>query len=417
MNKIKIYIFLLVLLFALLFVIEATKPKAIDWTPSFNRNHKKPWGTYILFRELKKLFAGSHIEAVRTTPYERLKYLYPDTDSGKDDEDTIYEYQAYLFINNYVNIDKESVDKLLAFVRRGNTVFISATGIGHYLQDTLHFTIKSKYYYSVKDTLKKELYFTNPALRQEKFLFNKGFETTYLDSLDLVTSTVLGYHKLKGEEYVNFAKINYGKGSFFIHLQPYAFTNYHLLKDNHSLYASNALSYIDANTILWDTKIKTGTDISKSSLRFILSHPPLKWAWRLMWLGMILFVIFRAKRKQRIVPVIEKLPNTSVAFAKTIGNMYFNNGEPRDIIIKKINFFLEDIRNRYLIDTQHLNEEFIKRLHRKTGIPKEEIERMVKYIVHLKRKSNPGENNLIILNKFINQFYQKSNPNGRKFSK
>jgi len=386
----------------LLFAIEATKPKPIDWSPSFNRNHKKPWGTYILFRELKNIFKNSDVETVNQTPYERLKYKFYNKPN-----DTSNLKKAYFFINDYVNIDKESVNKLLPFVENGNTVFISATGINSYLKDTLHFKTKYKYFYEINDSVKKEMYLTNKKLQQEKFFFNKGFKGIYLDSLDAKTSTILGYNFFKDKQYTNFARIKYGKGYFYIHMQPYAFTNYHLLKDNHHLYASNVLSYIDTDKILWDANFKSGTDISRSSLRFILSHPPLKWAWRLAWLGIIVFIFFRAKRKQRIVPIINKPENTSIAFAKTIGNMYFNEGKPKDIIDKKITFFLETIRTRYLMDTQKLNSEFIKRLHHKTGVDKEEIERLIFLIRNLQKEENPREQKLIILNKLLEKFYKK----------
>ena len=402
MNKLKIYIFLFVLLFALLFAIEATKPKPIDWSPSFNRNHKKPWGTFILYNELKNLFKDSAIETVTVSPYEKLKYQYYDTEI-----DSVTPKKAYIFINDYLNMDEESVNKLLDFVKNGNTVFIATSGMPDYLKDTLHFKTKYKYFYTINDSLKKELGFTNKKLQQERFFFNKGFEATYIDSLDAKTSTILGFNYFKDNSYINYAKIKFGEGKFLINMQPKAFTNYHLLKDNHHLYASNALSYIDAKTILWDAKIKSGTDISRSSLRFILSHPPLKWAWRLAWLGVIIFIIFRAKRRQRVVPIIEKLPNTSVAFAKTIGNMYYNEGQPKDIINKKINFFLEDIRNRYLLDTQNLDAEFIKRLHHKTGIDKAEIEKLIHFIINLNTNDNPKEHKLITLNKFLENFYSK----------
>jgi len=401
MGKIKIYIFLFVLLLGLLFVIEVTKPKPIDWSPSFNRNHKKPWGTFILYNELKNIFKGAKIESVKKSPYEKLKYQYYNLDS-------LQNKTTYLFVNDNVNIDEESLNQLLKFVANGNDVFIAATRMSNYLKDTLHFKTKYKYFYGINDSVKKELYFTNKKLQQEKFYFKKGFESTYIDSLDAKTSTILGFNFYDDDAYTNFAKIKYGKGNFYIHMQPYAFTNYHLLKDNHHIYASNALSYIDSDNIFWDSKIKSGTDISRSSLRFILSHPSLKWAWRLAWLGIIIFIIFRAKRRQRVVPIIKKLPNTSVAFAKTIGNMYYNEGEPKDIINHKIKFFLEDIRNKYLLDTQNLDQDFIKRLHYKTGIDKVDIERLINYINKLKNEYQIGENNLITLNKLLDKFYNKT---------
>ncbi len=399
MGKLKIYIFLFILMVGLLFVVEYNKPKPIDWTPSFNRNHKRPWGTFVLFKELKNIFPDTKIEIIKKTPYELLRYKYYGKNESK---------KAYILLNNNLDIDKKSFEKLLKFTQKGNTVFMATASIPKFILDTLKFKIKKSYFYSYKDSAKKEMYLTNKYLKKEKFIYNKGFKSIYFDSLPANTATILGYHNYKKKDFINYAKIKFGKGEFYIHLQPYAFTNYHLLKENHHKYATNALSYINVDKIYWDSKIKADLDISDNKLRYILKQPALKWAWRLSWLGIIIFIIFRAKRKQRIVPIIEKLPNTSIAFAKTIGNMYFNQGKPKDIINKKIIFFLEYIRNTYLLDTQNLNDEFRKRLYHKTGVPKEEINRLINYIIELQNRDEPQEHALVTLNKLIEKFYKKT---------
>jgi hypothetical protein len=77
---------------------------------------------------------------------------------------------------------------------------------------------------------------------------------------------------------------------------------------------------------------------SKSSqflLRFILSNPALKYAWWVLLGGLALFIFFNAKRKQRIVPIVEPLKNNSVDFVKSIGNLYLQEGDFHDMMSKK----------------------------------------------------------------------------------
>jgi len=398
MNKLKIYIGLFILLLGILFFLEAKKPKPIDWSPSFNKEHKRPWGSYILYQELPTIFENSIIENVEVTAYEKLKILYYDDQKS-----------TYLFINDILNIDKESSEEILDYVYTGNAVFMAANSFPEFLSDTLSFKVKNEYYYSFNDTIKKQLYFANDKLNpKEKLLYNKGFESYYFDELNKETTTVLGYHNLNEKEFINFVKIDYGQGEFLINLQPYAFTNFNMLKENHANYVTSAFSYIKTDKILWDNHNKSGLEYVNNDLRFILSKPALKWAWRLSILGILIFIVFRAKRQQRIIPIIKKLPNTSIAFAKTIGNLYYQEGEPKDIISKKITFFLEYLRNTYLLDTQNLNTEFKKRLHHKTGVPKEEINRLIDYIITLTNTSDPRENSLVTLNKIIDKFHQKT---------
>ena len=73
-----------------------------------------------------------------------------------------------------------------------------------------------------------------------------------------------------------------------------------------------------------------------------------------------------------------------------------------------ITYFLEHIRNVYMLDTQNLNSDFKKRLHRKTGLPKEEINRLIDYIVIQQKSATIKEYALVILNKHIENFYTKT---------
>lgn len=401
MKRIKIYIGILVLLLVVFFILESKKPKAIDWSPSFNKEHKRPWGTYILFQELNKLLPNATIESTEVTPYEQLisKNYY----SNKS---------AYLFINNMLNIDKESLEELLFYVEEGNSVFMASQYFPERLMDTLNFTTDKtyNYYYYSKDSIKRSLSFVNKNLNNDdhEYNYNKGFENHYFNKLNKENTTVLGYSYVKDTEYINFVKIKFGSGNFYLNLQPYAFTNFNMLKDNHYEYIAKSFSYIKEDKVFWDNNNKSGITYINNKLRFILSKPALKWAWRIFWLSIIIFIIFKAKRKQRIVPIIEEEQNTSMAFAKTIGDLYYNEGNPKDIVNKKITFFLEYIRNTYLLDTQLLNDDFKKRLHLKTGVPKDEINRLINYISNLSNTSEIQENSLVTLNKLINKFYKKT---------
>src|SRR4030095_15629147 len=123
-----------------------------------------------------------------------------------------------------------------------------------------------------------------------------------LSKIDTLTTTVLGYQGEDKKKYANFIKVPYKEGNFFIHLQPVAFTNYHLLKDNHDEYAQKVLAYLPKGQIYWAVKDQDGLLASGSPLRYVLSQPALRWAWYLFLGGMLIFMIFNAKRRQRIIP-------------------------------------------------------------------------------------------------------------------
>ena len=119
---------------------------------------------------------------------------------------------------------------------------------------------------------------------------------------------------------------------------------------------------------------------------------------------MLLFAIFTAKRKQRIVPVIEPLRNKSVEFVRSVGNLYLQEGDFHDMMAKKAQYFLYKIRTELLIDTHILDENFIKKLHLKTGKPIERIQEAVEYI---NKAQNPNaqvqKKDLVRMNEVVDE--------------
>lgn len=463
MNKVtKIYIVVFFVLMLGLVANDASQPKPIDWSNTFSTQHKKPFGLYVFSREIKNLFPDAYIENIKQSPYlflkEELGYdientdesyenatvteiynqeaeytdsTYVDSDNYTNDtiveqsEDTVIDntenddyVMNYLFVAKDINLDDTSAEYLLTFVAEGNTAFISSHSFPEMLLDTLQTELKYDYYAPVelndstgiKGITKPEEYtFTlaNSNIDNQEYKFDKGVESIYFSELDSATTTVLGYQKLRKVKKINFIKVAYGNGFFYLHTQPHAFTNYYLLGKS-SQYAASVLSYITADDIYFNVQNDANYQTTDNALRFVFSQPTLKKAWLLAIVGIVIFMIFKAKRKQRIIPIIEKLPNTSIQFAQTIGNLYFQEQQPEALVRKKILFFLEYVRNTYLLNTQNLNDDFKKKLQSKTGIPQIEINRLVDYIIKLNNKKDIKESYLVLLHQMLENFYQKS---------
>jgi len=113
-------------------------------------------------------------------------------------------------------------------------------------------------------------------------------------------------------------------------------------------------------------------------------------------------MIFNAKRRQRIVPIKKPLQNTTVDFTKTIGNLYFQEGDHSNLIDKKIIYFLEKVRQEFMLDTTKLDTDFIKKLQQKSGKDYADVERVV-YLINQHRKNHftSIENDLIDINDAI----------------
>ncbi len=396
-KSLKVYLTVLVLLVIGAVLFELSKPVPVNWTPSFNEKHTTPYGLQIFRDELPGLFKDHPVKNIYVTPYEYFDSFYNPSDS-------LYDISgSYVYVNASYNLDEISTQELLYFADHGNSIFISAGDLPELLQDSLKFTLQ--YNYNLKGDA--TLSFSNPQFNSDSIYISKGLNHTYFTSLDSVNTTVLGYQDFD-KKTINFVKINYGWGSFYLHTQPYVFTNYHLLKENHFTYTEAVLSYLPDATVYFDSANNKGATLGSSPLRFIFSQPALKWAWYLLLLTLVTFLIFNAKRKQRVVPIRKPLPNTTVDFTKTIANLYYETKDHKNMIDKKITYFLAKIRSDYLIHTDILDEQFANKLALKTGKPKAVVLKLINLIVYLQKKKAYSEAHLIDLNKQIEEFYTEN---------
>lgn len=398
MNKtVKIYIVLLVLIIIGVAAIEFSKPKPINWSQTYNESHKIPYGTFILHNQLKTLFPKSEVKNIRVTPYEYFDAFYSW-------EDSLYHTTGtYMLINNFASLDEVSSQELMDYASHGNDVFMSTNYPPPNLLDSLQIDVTNNY--SFKGSASFSL--VNPVFKKDSITIKKGLENYFFSKLDSAKTTVLGYQKFDSIKRINYVKVAHGFGHIYLHLQPVAFTNYHLLKKNNKKYAAAVLSYLGNNTIHFDSRNKVGEDLGYSPLRFILKTPQLRWAWYLALLTLICFIIFNAKRKQRIVKVIKPHENTTIAFTKTIGNLYYETKDHNTIIDKKITYFLEYLRREFYLDTQLLDDKFIKNLSLKSNKNKDDIKKLINIILQLKAKRYCEEGDLLRLNKAIEAFYSK----------
>jgi hypothetical protein len=383
---------IVVVLALVLTLVDASQPKQVNWEPSYSARDKMPFGLYVLDAESEKLFEGDSVIKYWKTPYELLDAQYDAALKRYKVKGTVLE------ISNNDNIDIESVNELIYFAEQGNTVMLSMKNFPAQLLDTLR--VETGYGNLLKDSVKINIA-TTP---RDYYGVRYGLGTGYFSKLPGKDSVkVLGYQSQGLNDYPNFIEAKFGRGRFLLHTQPAVFTNYYLLKRDYFNYVQMALSYIPRGTVYWrnDYANTNFFEDPDSKLRYIMSQPGLKWAWRLFLWGILLFMLFNGRRKQRIMPIIEPVKNTTVDFAKTIGNLYYQEGDHHTIIEKKIVYFLEHIRTEYRIETAQLNEEFIQKLHLKSGKPAEDVRAAVNLIQQFRHSKASTANDVVAINNAI----------------
>ncbi|WP_405604876.1 hypothetical protein [Polaribacter sp. Asnod1-A03] len=376
-----------------------------DWEENFKEKEKSPFGNYIIYNEASQLLGKSHVTLLKQNIYDYL---------------VINSVIDSLETKNYVSIKNagykypvEVVPEFLDFVAKGNNVFLAFNQFKDTLKSALHFSTNNLddnvFSISRLKKLKGELSFKNTQFSKSSFNFDRNLRRNYFLEYDENTTTVLGTIKVDGESVPNFIRINHGKGAFFLNLHPIAFTNYNLLNGK-EVYAANALSYLpNKKRTLWDPQIKSSKYVNQKEddnniFKFFLEHPTLKWFLFVSLIGLLLFLLFNARRKQRPIPVIEPLKNSTVAFTQTIANLYLKEEDHKNLVDKKIAYFLEKVRTKYLLNTSNLNNDFIDKLASKSGNDIQKTKYLVNTIITLNKKIECSKEQLIVLHKMIEKF-------------
>lgn len=377
--------------------------KKLNERVSLWRNDKIPYGTFYAYENLSRIFPDASIEISKKSPDRSRGLNLSDlSDNYLPDKGP----SAHIIISPQVMPDEAELKALLNYVGEGNHIFISSFSIGSDLLDTLHLEASNSGYYNSIDSLTVNI--TNPVTYDSiSFTYPGKAYDNFFESFDTSITNIAGKDK-EGE--INYVKITYESGgSISVHLAPMAFTNFFLLHRNNKEYYDNALSYLpkDLELIKWDDYFRnraSGNNAGFSKLSPFLNDRILKWAF---WLVVILFgfiYLFQSKRRQSIVPVIAPVKNASLDFVKTIGRLYFQRKDNKNLALKMSAHFLENVRNRYNLPTSVLNEDFENKLTYKSDYDKTAIHNIVYTIKTLPDQLSITDEELLAFNNKLEKF-------------
>jgi hypothetical protein len=392
-KEIKILILLLVIVIVSIFYSSKNDREKLNWFESYYQDHKIPFGTYVLFNELENLYQDSEIETVNDPPYE---FMNKNQDKG-----------LYIFINENIAPDEKEILKMKEFVSKGNDIFISSHSI---LFDTLGF--ETRFFVSSKfdDTCVFSL--SNTSLAGENFWFDRPASYSVLKKIDTLNSVVLGEssfrQNLKTLSGINFVKFKYGKGNFYFHTVPEVFTNYFILDSLNFKYTLGILSHLgQPENIYWDSYYKNGKNKNISAFSYVLNKDSLRWAFYFLLFGVLVFVFFESKRKQRIIPVIEAVKNQTLEFARTVSDMYYDKSNHKKILEMRNKYFLDYIRHQLHVETDSMDEEFFQIVSERSGNPVDKTITLFRKLEELNSKKMVTKQELIEADKLIDNYKSK----------
>ncbi len=385
---------------------------------SYRKTDKLPFGSFIAYKEFQSEFPHNWINNV-DIPFNKT---WEDIH-----QNPVKTYSLYFLITKNLVLSVEQTNAMIEYVKAGNDLFISADYIDNKLLDAFYCSTNRKG--EISNEVNGEMNDTHVSM-----FYGHDFQSTkygyyyfpflnYFNSYDTTMTRVLGNSE---NNLPNYIVLFSSKGRLYLHLAPRIFSNYFLLTDDNFKYLRYVISYLrsEPQYIFWDeyyknfssTKNKKNINPEEdfSTLKVINQNFSLRFAFYIAILGILLFVLFNVKRKQRVIETIKPNSNDTVAFTETIGRLYLQQKNNQNIAAKMITYFYEYLRNKYFIKTTLINNEFTNTLSGKSGVSIIETNKLFELIKQIQAKESVSDEELLRLNSKIENF-KNQKANGRKF--
>lgn len=429
MKSSRNFLFAMLVLFVLFCLLQVNLPKKFVWSPTFSHVDKQPFGCFVFDSVLtQSLPNGYHVT--------KKTFFQLDQEHAK-------EKISVLMVVDQHNLKQLDVKYLCNIARRGGKVMVVAssslddgrnadTVVVDELERTFKVRIEDGMYFSLRGILAglkahdndmyDTIYWNNRetmyAAQSYRMFYNMVGGTLFVDSVPKVkrlayTLSTAGYdykldslyvgdftgfdtivdEKERIERIDTFAikkvptavSVPYGKGEVIFVSSPLLFTNYGMLEGNTSVYIFRLMSYL-ADLPVYRTEAYVKTDAmlvaEQSPFREFIKRPPLRWALYLALLGVVLFMIFTARRRQRVIPIISKPANRSLEFIQLIGTLYYQRKDHVDLVRKKFKLFAEELRKTAGVDISDVNtddREYLL-LAEKTGMNSDRLKKVIRQI-------------------------------------
>ena len=429
MKSSRNFLFAMLVLFVLFCLLQVNLPKKFVWSPTFSHVDKQPLGCFVFDSVLtQSLPNGYHVT--------KKTFFQLDQEHTK-------EKISVLMVVDQQDLKQLDVKYLCNIARRGGKVMVVAsssfddgrntdTVVVDELERTFKVKIEDGIYFSLRGILSglkahdndmyDTIYWNNRetmyAAQSYRMFYNMVGGTLFVDSVPKVkrlayTLSTAGYDYRHDSLYVGdftrfdtivdekerieridtFAikkiptavSVPYGKGEVIFVSSPLLFTNYGMLEGNTSVYIFRLMSYL-ADLPVYRTEAYVKTDAmlvaEQSPFREFIKRTPLRWALYLALLGVVLFMIFTARRRQRVIPIISKPANRSLEFIQLIGTLYYQRKDHVDLVRKKFKLFAEELRKTAGVDISDVNtddREYLL-LAEKTGMNSDRLKKVIRQI-------------------------------------
>ena len=358
------------LLFLIAFGSSCSKPQPTNWKPMYFAESKDPYGFYLFSSSLKQLYPNARVSKVPAS-ISMGELSQKMNDEGPD---------LFLCLAKNMAFSPKEIESIADWLEKDNDVVLIAERFDEKLLKALNLELERHFVTGTHGMVTGKKDYAVAYHQNEQFL------SQYFLPLDKAKDVSKSVSRISGAG-PNVLAFTSGRGRLLVSSTPMAFSNFFLLEGENQHYLEDVFSY---------------TVQSPKNIYYIIGElrAPAHSDWSILWnnratrmaliialVALLLFVMFQAKRRQRMIPVVAPLRNDAATFVETIGKLYYNKKDNKNLALKMVQHFFELLRNNYHLNTLQLDEDFEIKLSGRSGNDRSEVNYLLTQIKMIQNNS------------------------------
>lgn len=374
--------------------------KETNWEVQYTMDSKDPYGFYLFGEILPGLFPGAKVHYIPSNAHiftassQRQKSVYVIlAGSMAFSEEEMLQLDNWMYEGNDVVMITNDWDSTLV-----NALSLEVVDPGDYFSRDKALLQKTDTVLTRKADGQKGIY---TYQRRYFNIFNQYWKPD--SSLSHVTEIAWN-----AEGKPNAVALQIGEGRLIMVTNFLACSNYFLLQQHNREYLSDIMGFVSTDIKNLYIAVDQNKRSSRSDWDILWQHKATRAAIILSALGLLVYVLFGLKRRQKIIPEVAPLTNDAASFVETIAGLYYKTHDNKNLAQKMIQHFFEHVRSGYQLNTNTLDEAFVEKLSMRSGIGQAETSYLVTQIRQVLSDSIAVNDHFLhSLYKNIQSFYKK----------
>jgi len=400
-----------------------------EWRETYEPYEDIPYGLDLLPEVLDARFGADKVSELNRSAVRKGKLR--DAEPGS----------LYLAVSPGLTYTRPEVDELLAFADAGGHILLAAKSFRNTILDTFDVDdcILGQYFAqgqgfverplvefaggdtmrlpAIASTVGEALYI--PYLRRDLACLPEARDLILARGMDTIISN-------NGVPYPWMVRFPFGSGTLDMLSTPVALSNVYLTRASGQAYVDKLFGFYPGSVpaVLYDRERYAaeawvdklnrddvpsinggGSQADESLLDYVLSRPALATAWYALLFGFIVFLLLGARRKQRVVPLVQPRRNTTYDHLRNISRLYLANPDNLLMTRKQLGLFEAYCTRKFGLAPLRNNEDRA-RLQRMQGVDKSDIDTLVRYHNTVQRGEQVTDGGLVRLVRILQAVYR-----------